>query len=57
MDDNHIDLIISQTNYDYETAKIKLSEFNNDYMKVIKNYLGIEEKKTSNKSLNQQIFL
>jgi hypothetical protein len=38
-----VDLICSQTNYTKEEAESKLLEYG-DYMKVIRNYLGIKEK-------------
>ena len=51
--------IMTQTNYTKEEATNKLILFNNDYMKVIKDYMNIpihipEEKKV--KSVNQEIF-
>lgn len=49
--------IIRQTDYTEETAREKMKEFNNDYMSVIRNYLGIVEKKQSAvKSVNQEIY-
>lgn len=56
INESYIQTIINQTDYSYVTAKNKLIEFNNDYLKVIKDYLNIEEKNTINKSLNQQIY-
>ncbi len=38
-----VDLICSQTNYTKEEAERKLLEYG-DYMKVIRNYLGIKDK-------------
>ena len=35
-----IKIVCSQTNYDKETAIEKLKEFNNDFIKVIKQYLN-----------------
>ena len=48
----------SQTNYTEEEAIEKLQLFNGDYLRVIKNYMGIPEKKTLQpiKSVNQEIF-
>jgi len=55
-----IEMIIRQTDYDEETARKKLTEYNNDYLKVIKSYFGIEDKIKENptkiKSLNQEIY-
>ena len=53
----HINIIMSQTNYTEEEAIQKLKLFNYDYMKVIKNYMGINDKKdTTIKSVNQEIY-
>jgi len=52
-----VDLVIRQTGYTEEVAREKLLEYNNDHMRVIKDYLGITEKKTPPlKSLNQEIY-
>jgi hypothetical protein len=49
--------IIRQTDYTEETAREKMKEFNNDYMSVIRDYLGITQKKQSViKSVNQEIY-
>jgi hypothetical protein len=56
--DQHIKKVMSQTNYTEEEAKKKLSLFNCDYMRVIRDYMGIPEKKEERKvkSVNQEIF-
>jgi Tfp pilus assembly PilM family ATPase len=56
--DQHIKKVMSQTNYTEEEAKKKLSLFNCDYMKVIRDYMEIPEKKEERKvkSVNQEIF-
>lgn len=41
-----IDIVCRQTDYTRETAIIKLKEHKNDYQKVIKEFMGITEKKT-----------
>ena len=52
-----ISIIMRQTSYTEEEAKIKLSEFNGDHIKVIKNFMGIEEKKVKPvSSINQEIY-
>ena len=51
-----VELILRQTDYTPEVALTKLYEFNNDYMKVIKQYLGVSEKAKPSNSLNQQIY-
>jgi hypothetical protein len=54
----HIKNIMNQTNYTEEETKEKLQLFNGDYMRVIKDYMGIPEKKENRKvkSVNQEIF-
>ena len=54
----HLKLVMSQTNYTEEEAIEKLKLFNCDYMKVIKDYMGIPEKKEAKKikSVNQEIY-
>jgi len=51
-----IQKIMRQTNYSEEIIKEKLKEYNFDEVSVIKNYLGIVEKKTNIKSVNQEIY-
>ena len=55
-------IVLSQTNYDEKTATDKLVEYNEDFIKIIKEYLNggktvkIEENKTvTKKTINQQI--
>jgi hypothetical protein len=55
--DDQIQIIMRQTDYNFETAKTKLIEYNYDYLMVIKSYIGVTEKK--NKpiiSVNQEIY-
>jgi len=56
--EKNINIILTQTNYDEKVAREKLKEFNYDYIKVIRNYMGIPEKKQTNKinSINQEIY-
>jgi hypothetical protein len=58
MEDTYVKQIMSQTTYSEQEARDKLQEFNNDFMKVLKNYMGIPEKKKNNqiKSVNQEIY-
>jgi len=57
-----IDMIIRQTNYNQETAEKKLNEFNNDIMAVIRDYMnpgGVIKVNTNTEkknSKNQQIY-
>jgi hypothetical protein len=50
--------IITQTTYTEEVAREKLRIFNYDFMRVLKDYMGIPEKKeiTKIKSVNQEIY-
>ena len=56
--DKYVRHIMSQTNYNETVAREKLQEFDNDFMKVLKDYMGIPEKKetTQIKSVNQEIY-
>ena len=52
-----VQLIMRQTDYSDIEANEKLEEFNYDHIKVIKNYLGITDKKEPKiKSINQEIY-
>ena len=48
-DEKYVKHIMSQTNYSEELARAKLNEFNNDFMMVLKDYMGIFIKKDNNK--------
>ena len=56
--EEHVTKIMTQTNYTKEEAIDKLNLCNNDYMKVIKDYMNIPEKNKEQKvkSVNQEIF-
>ena len=56
--EQHVKKVMSQTNYTEDEAKEKLRLFNCDYIRVIKDYMGIPEKKEEKKvkSVNQEIF-
>ena len=54
-----IQKIMAQTTYSEEIAKEKLRQFNGDFMKVLKDYMGIKVEKEPNtkvKSVNQEIY-
>jgi hypothetical protein len=52
-----IAIVTRQTSYTEEEAKSKLSECNGDHIKVIKKFMGIEEKKEKPvSSVNQEIY-
>jgi hypothetical protein len=52
-----IQMILRQTDYTEKIAREKLSEFQNDPIKVIKDYMGVPDKKEyQKKSLNQEIY-
>lgn len=54
----YVKKVMSQTNYTEEEAIEKLRLFNCDYMRVIRDYMGISEKKEEKKvkSINQEIY-
>ena len=56
--DVHIKKVMTQTNYTEEEAREKLKLFNCDFMLVLKDYMGIPQKKEAPKikSVNQEIF-
>ena len=54
-----INMIMRQTDYDYDTSYSKLTDAHYDHIKVIKAYLGITEKKAppqKTTSVNQEIY-
>ena len=51
-----LNTIVTQTDYTKEIALEKLKYFNYDFMSVIRDYLGTNNKKDKPKSLNQQIY-
>ena len=55
--DEHVQIILRQTDYTEEIAKVKLKDFNYDHIAVIKSYLGVPDKKAAPvKSVNQEIY-
>ena len=55
--DEKVQIVMRQTDYTEEIAKVKLKEFNYDHIAVIKSYLGVVEKKAQPvKSVNQEIY-
>ena len=50
--------VMAQTNYDEQTAKIKLSEFGFSVERVLRHYMGIPDVKVTPKikSVNQEIY-
>jgi|MDSZ01.3.fsa_nt_gb gas vesicle protein len=56
--EKNINIVQTQTNYDYNTAKEKLLQFDNNIEKVINDYLGIGNLKVSKikTSTNQKIY-
>ena len=52
-----IQMIMRQTDYTEEQVIQKLIAFNDDHIKVIKDFMGIDEKKAPHiKSVNQEIY-
>lgn len=57
--EKHIEIVMKQTNYTREESVNKLKLFNCDYMKVIRDYMGLPDKTINSKkikSVNQEIF-
>jgi len=54
--DKRVKMVVSQTTYSVEEANEKLKLFNYDYIKVIKDFMKIPEKKQSVGSVNQEIY-
>jgi hypothetical protein len=55
--EEHVKKVMAQTNYTEEEAIEKLKLFNCDYMKVLRDYMGIPEKKnTKVTTVNQEIY-
>jgi hypothetical protein len=56
----NIDIIMKQTTYTEEEALKKLEEFNNDVIKVVRDFMGINNNTNTNtktiKSINQEIY-
>ena len=51
--------VMSQTNYDEETAKLKLGEMGFSVIRVLRDYMGIPDVKSGQvkiKSVNQEIY-
>lgn len=56
---NYINIILRHTNYSSDEALIKLNEFDNNYMEIIKEYYKMKsniKKEEKKLSLNQSIF-
>ena len=52
-----IDIVLRQTTLTRDEAIEKLKIFNNDYIKVIKDFMGIVDKKKEKQlTINQQIY-
>jgi hypothetical protein len=55
--DYKVQVVTRQTDYTDAVAREKLKEYNYDHLKVIRNYLGLAEKKALPvKSVNQEIY-
>jgi len=54
-----IQIVMNQTNYTREESISKLKEYNNQYVEVIKNYMGISissKKNSTVGTINQEIY-
>jgi len=55
--EDKVQIVLRQTDYTEITVREKLKEFDYDHLKVIRNYLGLTEKKALPvKSVNQEIY-
>ena len=55
--DSKVKIILGQTDYTDEIAREKLALFQNDHLRVIRDFFGIAEKKALPvKSVNQEIY-
>lgn len=54
--EKNVKMVMSQTTYTKEEANEKLKFFNYDYIKVIKDFMKIPEKKIEVKTVNQEIY-
>jgi len=54
--DPKIQIILNQTSYTETEAIEKMALFNNDHIKVIKEYLGVSNKTQKTRSINQEIY-
>jgi hypothetical protein len=55
--EDKVQIVLRQTDYNETLAREKLKEFDYDHLKVIRNYLGLAEKKALPvKSVNQEIY-
>lgn len=55
--EENINIILRQTTLTRDEAIEKLNIFNNDYMKVIKDFMGIDDTKREKQlTINQQIY-
>jgi hypothetical protein len=55
--EDKVQIVLRQTDYTETLAREKLKEFDYDHLKVIRNYLGLAEKKALPvKSVNQEIY-
>ena len=52
-----IEMVMRQTQYTYEEAADQLEKYNNDYIKVIRESMGINKTEDKSvKSINQQVY-
>jgi hypothetical protein len=54
--EKNIKIVMSQTTYSYDESKQFLLSYNNDYMKVIREYLGVKTSSKKITSVNQEIY-
>ena len=58
METDKVQMIIRQTNYTEEVAKVKLEEFKGNWELVVKNYFGLDKPPSipQSKTYNQEIY-
>ena len=56
LQDELIKMVCRQTSYTYHQADDALKKHNNDYMVVIKEFMGIKEKEKEKKTTNQGVY-
>ena len=54
--DELLEIVMRQTDYSKEKAQLELCKHNYNHILVIKEYLGITDKKVQPKSTNQEIY-
>jgi hypothetical protein len=51
-----VQIVMNQTNYTEEEAVEKMKIYDNNYIKVISEYMGISKKQVTKPTINQEIY-